>query len=180
MKNNTSIILILLSIGLFYTFTSVQYQDVKELQSLANEYRNVLKNASALVDLRDNLLVSYSAFPRAEVERLNKVLPDNIDIVRLALDLDTMAARYGISIRSIQSAVGKDRGSGRIVLPENEDVYETVTVSFSFISSYENFKRLLGDVERSLRIMDVRSISFQASDSGFYEYKVTVETYWLK
>jgi len=180
MKNNTAIILLLLSVGLFYTFTNGQYQNVKELQTLANEYQNVLKNVSAIVSLRDNLLVTYSALPKTEIERMSKVLPDNIDTVRLALDLDSMASRYGISIKSIQTAIGASSNSSLIVLPEYATSYDTATVSLSFVSNYENFKLFLRDIEKSLRIMDIKSISFQVSDSGFYEYQVSVETYWLK
>ena len=34
MSNNTAIVFILLSVGLYYTFTSVQYAEVKELRTL--------------------------------------------------------------------------------------------------------------------------------------------------
>ncbi len=180
MKNNTAIILLLLSVGLFYTFTNGQYQNVKTLQTLANEYRNVLKNVSAIVSLRDNLLVTYVAIPKMEIERMNKVLPDNIDTVRLALDLDSMASRYGISIKSIQTVIGPSTSSSLIVLPENANKYDTASVTFSFVSNYDNFKLFLADIEKSLRIMDIKSVSFQTSDSGFYTYQVSVETYWLK
>src|SRR3990167_4614487 len=88
MKHNTAIVLLLLSLGLFYTFTNSQYREVKELSALANEYQSVLKNISQIVELRDSLLATYATIPVVEIDRMNKVLPDNIDTVRLALDLD--------------------------------------------------------------------------------------------
>ena len=180
MKTNTAIVLLLLSIGLFYTFTNCQYRDVKKLSLLSSEYKNVLQNISAIIELRDNLLVTYRMFPRAEIEHINKVLPDNIDVVQLALDLDGVASRHGISIKSIQAEVGADNNADLIVLPENAKVYEKVTVSFSFVSNYENFTRLLADIEKSLRIMDIKSIAFKTSESGLYDYQISVDTYWLK
>ena len=78
------------------------YEEVKELQTLANEYRGVLKNVSNIIDLRDRLLVAYQSLPQTEINRINKVLPDNINTVRLALDLDSMASRFGVSIKNIQ------------------------------------------------------------------------------
>lgn len=180
MKNTTAIILLLLSVGLFYTFTNVQYQEVKGLYTLASEYQNVLRNTSAIVELRDRLLVTYETFPKAEIDRINKVLPDNINTVRLALDLDSMASRYGLSIKNIQATTGASGDANFIVLPEQASAYEKATVSFGFISNYENFMLLLADLERNLRIMDIRSISFQTSESGLYDYRVSVETYWLK
>ncbi|MDZ4205881.1 MAG: type 4a pilus biogenesis protein PilO [Patescibacteria group bacterium] len=180
MKNSTAIILLLLSIGLFYTFTNGQYQDVKKLRALSSEYRKVLQDVSDITEIRDRLLVTYETFPRAEIDRINKVLPDNINIVQLALDLDGMASRHGISIESIQAEVDADNNVGLIVLPENAEVYEKATVSLSFVSNYENFTRLLAEIEKSLRIMDIKLISFQTSESGFYQYKISVKTYWLK
>jgi Tfp pilus assembly protein PilO len=180
MKTNTPIILILLSIGLFYTFTNVQYQEVKELNSIASKYRDVLDNASRIIELRDGLLIAYEAISETEIERMNKALPDNVDTVRLAFDLDGMASRYGISIKDISASVESSGESGTIVLPEYADAYQRAKVSFSFVSSYDDFMRLLADLERNLRIMDITSISFQSTDSGLYEYKMSVETYWLK
>lgn len=180
MKNNTAIVLLLLSIGLFYTFTNSQYKEVKALNIQKNEYKDVLKNVSKIIELRDALLVTYAAIPKAEIERMDKVLPDNVDIVRLALDLDGMASRYGISIKDIKTTLGSSGGGNAIVLPENETVYNSATVSLSFVSNYENFKRLLIDIEKDLRIMDISSISFQAGESGLNQYQVSAETYWLK
>ena len=179
MKHNTAIVLLLLSLGLFYTFTNSQYREAKELSALANEYQSVLKNISQIVELRDSLLATYATIPVVEIDRMNKVLPDNIDTVRLALDLDSMAARYGISIKNIQTILGTNRNANLIVLPEYESDYETATITFGFVSSYDNFMRFLADIEKNLRIMDIKSITFQTSDSGFYDYQVSAETYWL-
>jgi hypothetical protein len=131
------------------------------------------------VELRDRLAVAYEALPQADIERVNKILPDNIDTVRLALDLDSMASRYGISIDSIEATVGGNENQGNIVLP-SEDGIEKTLVSFSFIANYSNFIRLLSDVERNLRIMDIEELSFQSTESGLYSYEVTVGTHWLK
>lgn len=180
MRHNNAIILLLLSVGLFYTFTNSQYKDVKELQTLANQYQDVLQNASAIVELRDRLLISYETFPKAEIDRLNKVLPDNIDNVRLALDLDGMASLYGISIENIQTATDGSKDGDLAVLPEYAGAYDKATVSFSFVSNYDNFINLLADLEKNLRIMDIKSVSFETSDSGLYDYEVSVNTYWLR
>lgn len=179
-KSTTAVILLLLSIGLFYAFTNGQYREVRELRAVAAEYQNVLQNASAIVALRDRLLVSYEALPKAEVDRIDKVLPDDIGTVRLALDLDDMASRYGISIKNIKATTEASEDAGLVVLPAYASIYGKATVSFSFISSYENFKRLLADLEKNLRIMDIKSVSFQAGEANLSDYQISVETYWLK
>ena len=180
MKTNTSIILLLLSVGLFYTFTNVQYQEVQRLSVLAGEYKKVLQNVATISELRDRLRVTYETLPVAEIERINKMLPDNINTVRLALDLDSMASRYGISIDSIKVEVGTAEDASLAVLSEYAEVYDKATVSLGFISSYADFMRLLADMEKSLRIMDIKSVALETNESGLYEYEISVETYWLK
>lgn len=180
MKSPTNLILILLAVALFYTFTSPTYQDVKALRVSAGEYRNVIENISRIAERRDALLVTYQEIPRFEIDRLIKILPDNIDAVRLALDLDTIAARYGVTIKDVQVETKPDPNSTLAVLPDYAQAYEKATVTLSFVSNYRNFTRILYDLETSLRIMDVKSVAFKNEDSGLYEHEIKVVTYWLK
>lgn len=182
MSNNTSVVFILLSIGLYYTFTSVQYAEVRELGTQAGEYRDVLDNAEEIFNLRDALQTNYAAIPRAEIERLNKVLPDNIDTMQLALDLDGIVSRYGVSLKSVRTTIDPAvSDSSLIVLPEYANPYGKAALFFSFVSSYENFKNIIREVEKSLRLMDIKIISFQVNpDATLYEFQVTADIYWLK
>ncbi len=180
MSRITAIILVLLSLGIYYTFTSPQLGNVAALSAQAGEYRNALENASRISSTRDQLASDAETIPSAERERLMKALPNGVDSVGLARELDGIASRYGIIIQSvaIDNTVGDDLKL--ITLPEGERPYERTAVSFSFISNYLNFVKFLSDLEKSLRIMDVRSSSFTISENGLYEHKITVDTYWLK
>lgn len=180
MTKSTSLALILLSIGLFYTFTSPQYADMKERRALAGEYQDVIENVAAIAETRDKLLVNYQAIPKIQIDRLAKVLPNNIDTVHLAVDLDSIASRYGISIKNVQVENNPNDTASLLVLPEYGIPYEKVTISFTFISNYENFMKLLTSLESSLRIMDIKSVTFRATDTGLYEHRLAVTTYWLK
>jgi len=180
MKNTSAILLLVLSIGLFYTFTNPTYGDAKELSLKAGEYKNVLKNVSEISATRDRLLISYNSLPPAELERLSKALPQNVDTVRLALDLDTIAAQYGITLKDVAIDDGAERNSGQIVLPGSDKPYQKVMVNVRFVSSYENFRKFIEDLEKSLRIMDIRGVNFQVGDSNLYEHEILLETYWVE
>lgn len=180
MNRSTATILIILAIGIFFTFTSPQYKGAQGLAAEAREYREVVDNVSRIASTRDNLLASYESIPAAEKERLAKVLPDNIDAVGLARDLDTIASQYGIALRSLEIDEDTDPRTG-MALPEYEAPYEKAIVSFSFVADYPNFVKFLADLEKSLRLMDVKSVVWAVGEQGsLYEHRVTVETYWLK
>ncbi len=173
------LILILLALGLFYTFTRPQYRQAKELRATAAEYSEIIDNVEKIAETRDRLLVDYEKIPPVELDRLTKVLPDNVDSVRLALDLETIASAHGISISDVKVETDVDRGVSLPQLPEYALPYGKVAVSFSFVSNYGNFTSFLSDLEKSLRVMDVKRASFRVSETGFYEHGITVETYWL-
>lgn len=180
---SSSLILIMISVGLFYTFIDPQYQKVKEARAEAGEFKEMLKNVSEIARTREDLEVKHREIPKEEIEKLEKVLPDNSDIVKLALDLDAIASNYGIAIKKIQ--VGEkevDDTATFIEQPTAAATYERETVSFGFVTSYDNFKNFVNDIEKSLRIIDIQSASFQVGEEGsnLYEYKLTIGTYWLK
>ncbi len=180
MKNSSNLIILVLGIALFFIFTSPMYRESKTVSATVSEYRGVLDNVSRITERRDALLVNYGAIPREQIARLEKVLPDNVDAVRLALDLDTLAGRYGIAIKDLQVDTAPDQNQALPVLPGSPKGYQSAKVTFSFVSNYQNFARLLADLEKSLRIMDVKSVTFKTTDTGLYEHHVTIGTYWLQ
>ena len=179
MNSNTPIILILLSIGLFYTFTGDKYEEAKGRQALANEYSGILDNISDIAELRDTLELQYEALPADDIERINKILPENNDTVRLALDLDDIAARHGIALKTINTNTGSDSISQTISLPD-ENSSGKVTVNLKFVASYNDFLDFMADLESNLRLMDIKSLSFRSDDKGLYDYDVSFTTYWLR
>ncbi len=140
----------------------------------------MIENVERIAETRDSLLVSYESIPKAEIDRLEKALPDSADSVTLAVDLDTIARRYGISLKNVQVDTSSDKKSALVVLPEYAKAYDKIAVSFSFVSNYVNFTKFVADLEKSLRLMDVKSVSFKVDATGLYEHKLTIETYWLK
>ncbi|KND48656.1 MAG: putative pilO [Parcubacteria bacterium C7867-005] len=180
MKSTTSLTLLLISIGIFYTFIDPKYKEVKILRSNAEQFESILSNVEELKEKRSDLLIKYQSIPRVEVDRLAKMLPDNIDTVRLAIDFDSIAAQYGISIKGIQADSSGVDNSAAIIQTGSGAPYEEVSVSFRFVASYDNFRKFMEDIEQSLRVIDVKSVTFQATDNGLYEYSVAIQTYWLR
>ena len=58
--------------------------------------------------------------------------------------------------------------------------YDSLILSFSVTGSYDTFRAFVESLEQSLRLVDIQSISFSATDTGVYDYSIAVKTYWLK
>lgn len=97
----------------------------------------------------------------------------------MIIDINGIAAKRGMTIRGIKIQSGTATKQGAIG-PDNNP-YGSISLSFSVTAPYDTFKGFLRDLETSLRIVDVTSISFAATEKGdIYDYGVTMRTYWLR
>lgn len=180
MRNSTALILLMISAGLILSFVLPYYDKVMALRARSSEYNQILDNLANIGQMRDDLKVKYDNINSLEVAKLEKVLPPTSNTVSLATDFDSIAARYGISIKSINSLDPSMQSADGIVQATPSGPYSEALVTLSFIARYENFRAFMSDIEQSLRIIDVNAVSFQATDDGLYEFKVSVKTYWVK
>ncbi len=156
------------------TYTSIQASLAKESQ-----YDNALTRARDLETVRDQLLARYNTFSPNDINRLNKLLPDHVDNVRLILDLDSMASKYGMRVRNVSiqadsSSQNPDQIGG------GDQGYESMDISFTVSGTYDTFRNYLTDLEQSLRLVDVVGLTFTTNDTGVYDFTLNVRTYWLK
>jgi Tfp pilus assembly protein PilO len=189
-RNAISIILIVLSIGIFYTFTNSRIQELKTIQATNSDYLSAINNSVDLITERDAVLKTYNSISTSDQARLNKMLPDNVDNVRLIIDVNGIAARHGFSIQNITTSAdssqgGSSSGSGLSEssggsAPDSNQLYGAVTISFSFTASYQNFLAFLQDIQSSLRILDITHLTVTTNPTGTYTYSIQLTTYWLK
>jgi Tfp pilus assembly protein PilO len=183
-RNVTALILIVLAIGVYFTYTSGQIDTLRSIQAVNSQYSAAIDNSVKLVKLRDSVLAQYNTISDGDKARLDKIVPNNVDNVRLIIDISGIAARHGLVAQGITtSADAKSSGTAAAQpAPSSSggNGLSTVTVNFSVTTTYQNFITFLQDLERSLRILDVTGITLTSTDSGTYTYGVTLSTYWLK
>ena len=180
MKLFLPILFLAISGALFFLYIDPTYGRVKELLSEQGQIDQALSRSKELQDVRDSLLARYNTFPTSELDRLQKLVPDHVDNVRLILDLDSMAAKYGMRVRDVDiggEAVRQDAGTS---IGSDDSAYESVVLSFTVSGTYDTFRQFLADLERSLRLVDIVGLQFKASETGIYNFTFNVKTYWLK
>lgn len=175
------IFLILISGGLFAAYTNPTYQDVKALQAKAAEYDQALTQSSKLRSARDQLLARRNTFSTDNVRKLERILPDNVDNIRLIIDMDNIAARYGLKIKNVVlGATSAAPGSQVAAVGQGSQVVGSVELGFSVDATYDNFAAFLQDLQKSVRIVDVESIKFSAGTGDLNTYGLQIRTYWLR
>ncbi len=182
MKNLMPFILILAAIGIFFTFIDSQYENVKMTKEEIRENDRLLGLALQLRDEREKLQVKYNSIGEEQRNKLKKVLPDTVDNVRLILDIDSIASSIdsGISVANISVQEDQNQNQDSRIVDRSGRDFGKIGMSFSVSADYNTFKEFLQALEDSLRLIDINSFSVQAGEGLFYNYNVSLDTYWLR
>ena len=188
-------ILLLAALGLFVGYTNPAFQDAKTAHDAYLQYDAALTQSSQLRQFRDQLLARRNTFPAQDVQRLERLLPDNIDNIRLIIDINSIASRYHLQISNIAFAPVSTEPQGRV---GSVSPLGSVDVTFAINASYADFMSFLEDLQRSARMVEVENIKFSVDSSTapvqtsarngaaaaptepVDKYTLTVRTYWLK
>jgi Tfp pilus assembly protein PilO len=183
----TPIILIIISFAVFFGYVDPAYRvdkplenkmSIKSLLAEDAEYQSALNNTTEIRKKRDSLVEKRGAINPNDLTRLEKLLPDNIDNIRLVIDIKQIAENYTLTLKNIKLDAAVKEDPSR--LGQDNNKYGTVGLTFSVSSSYDNFQNFLADLEKSLRLVDITELSVTGNDTGIYDFTVSLKTYWLK
>ena len=198
------IILVGVAIAGFFTYASPLYNNILAEREQVTSYNEALDNSKTLEAGRDALVKKSNDFDLLNVEKLQKLLPDNIDNVRLIIEISNIASPYGMVLKDVKyDATNKEAApqdsttsTKKIGTSSNTNTntvsnkdYGVWNLEFSTQGTYNNFLSFMKDLENNLRIVDISSVQFSSSSTGnganpgsneSYKYNFKIKTYWLK
>ena len=197
----TPIILIGIAAAGFFMFVSPYYKSISAFQVQSTQYNEALTNSKSLEAERDKLTLKYNSIDPNNLSKLQKFLPDNVDNIRLILEIEKIASPYGMVLKDVKydTTSQKDTIATDTTTPVaraniktiNSD-YGTWNLEFSTQGTYPNFLNFVKDLESNLRTVDIASIDFSSnapttgiaginySSTESYKYTFKIKTYWLK
>jgi len=168
-----------LAAAVFFYFTAPLVDQIDALKIQKAKLAVALDHANKLKERQDELAAIYNGIDPADEKNLEEFLPNNIDNVRLIIDINDIAKKYGLTIRN-PNIVKAEAKEGEAPPPVQPAAENSAAISFSVSSSYEILKLFLADLTKSLRIVDIESLAFTANDLNLYDYQISLRTYWLK
>ena len=174
---------------IFFLFTQPKYDEVQNANAQIAQYDEALMRAAELQKLKQTLLSRYNTFNPVEIERLQKLLPDHVDNVRLILDLDSLAGKHGMALQNVAVSSAETTQSAQTAIGAvgaSKQKYDSLTIKFMTQGTYQTFRSFLTDLEASLRIVDLVALSISRAgategiNQPLYTYDITLRTYWLK
>jgi Tfp pilus assembly protein PilO len=198
------IILIGIAIAGFFMIINPTYTSISVLNTQVASYNEALNNSKTLEAERDKLTLKYNSIDPNNLAKLQKLLPDNVDNIRLILEIEKIAAPYGMVLKDVKydtitnktDASTSTTNTIKSTIAEASSGYGTWNLEFSTQGTYSNFLNFVKDLESNLRIVDIVSVDFSSSDSSgtglstsastsspkndSYKYSFKIKTYWLK
>ena len=181
---------VIMATALFLLFTQPTFEHVRTSQAEAAGYTQALADAEKLNQRINELVKQRNNLPSAEMEKLEVLIPDQIDEVATVITLDTLAAKHfllfsDIAIASENSVVDKNKKNTPAVaaLPTSPDTESIVATAVTFIVSgtYDDFRAFIKDVEGTLSLMDISELGIQGEDpEAPNQYGVTALIYNYK
>lgn len=201
------------AIGFFFTSPQYMcslekcgYNGIKTLKQNIESYNNALTSAQSLEDRRAELTNKYNSITADEIKRIEEFLPNNVDNIKLVLELETLAKRYGLLIENPKLETKQDDKTaapvnGQAIRDSNVAAglnsalpYGSFTLDFTVRTNYLNMKNLVRDMERNLRLIEPVSIVVSVPDydskiinpkkklnpKGVYDVNIKAVIYYLK
>lgn len=176
------LILVAIAGGLFFIYTDPTYQSIKALRVQEMEYDQALTKSKELLAIRNSLISKRNTLSPDDVNKVTRVLPDNVDNIRLILDTETIAQRYKLHVQNIgiKAAQASREERSQLAVGDTDDPVGSVQFSFTVSATYDDFLRFIKDLERSVRIVDIQQISFSMTQGDLADFSISIKTYWLR
>ncbi len=186
-----SIIVIVLSLSFGFFYSKPQYEQSQKESANLEKLAITLKSTDTIKNLIDQTGDSLNSVKPGERDRFNVFLPETIDEIRFANNLQSMGFKEGLVLADIKvqekekktkSVVSQPVKSASVqpgkpvsltAVPVSDSttekavsMFKATTATFTFITTYEKFKLFLNTIEKSLGIVNVNSLSFKEYNEG--------------
>lgn len=158
---------------------------------ISQEKTRLETSARQLVSLKKSNL-NYAAISREDASKIDEILPSQLDLPSLYVNLEAIALDVGGELNSFAVKTDKDNvfrplakeklgskveNTADVPLPLKGELKQaTISVTYAGIS-YTRMKKILETIETNLRLMDLVYYSFNPADSSI---DLVITVYYLQ
>lgn len=214
-----SLIVIVISAGFAFLYVQPAYERLDTKKADLSMLNETLTNADEVQKIIRETKESMASITPAEYARFEAFLPEDMDVIRFVNNIVHIGIQRNIAVAEIKISEKENSAQGNIasgasavtgvskvfslsqlsddttanVTPANNTsgAFSSHVVSFSFVASYPVTLLFLGDLERSLGLINVNTLALEeykdtsknkkttGSTVPLYRSTVEIETYSL-
>lgn len=170
-----SFIFIATAVAVFFAWTQHLFEEIKVLRANEKALNEALAKSKELQGLRDELISKYNSINKDDIDALNKLFPSHANSIKIALEIENIATKHNLLFKNIAvQNVSSPPGYSSMAIENINTASFLINVS----GSYKSFIAFLGDLEKSLRPMEIENLTFSSGSTDSYEYNLSGLTYY--
>ena len=149
-------------------------KSVEQLRQDIKNYEASIAKAQEIISEAGKLKQKYQTVTKEDIELMKAMVPEEINEVKLHSEMAAILRQNGFSSEKL----GVSKKTSSVSIPG----VQAYSVNFVLEdTSYERLKAFLSVIERSRRILAIKSIDVTPSGEvgGSYKFDVNTETYYI-
>lgn len=147
-----------------------KYQEFKEFQMKISEKEAELRGRTAYFAGVDETFKKLKNYEKS-LEKINKAIPSNPSIAFLIYFFQKKSFENGLILQEVSFSESSSA--------DKRKEFKEIHFSFRLLGSYFAFKNFISSLEKSVRLIEVESISFysQKETEQIYPFRLTVKVH---
>lgn len=164
LRTITIIIFGLFTLALFYNSFLPRVEQIQALRDNVNRQKQNFLAISERLEVTKRAVTKFKGLTAEEREVVDSALPEGEDLPNALLLLDSTVRSAGLIVEDIK--IGGATSKSKEAVTESkalEQEIEGVAFDITALGGYESLKAFLRAAEKTLRIMQVESVTFAAA-----------------
>lgn len=172
-----SLLAFLVAVFVIFIFLIPQWNVISNQRTDKINKQKYLDELIAIVAHIDELSGIYAA-AEENLEKLSLAIPSESELPNLFIQLDNIAVKNGMAIEGIKFDITKNA-------KDTDEGMGIVKINLDIKGSYSDFKKMLADIEKNVRLMDISFIDFSGTgsnteESDLIKFTVSLNTYYIR
>lgn len=173
------LLIIAASVGFVMMYTVPKYDDIEALKNEEAALDNTIRDAEKIDERISELKTQFDNFPRDIYNRLQVMLPGNVEPIDVVVEVNSIARNSAVAITAVSER--EKQATDQANFFYNPSPVETISTSYSMSADYSNFLEFMRNIELGLRLTDISSVDFSISEeTGLLDISIETDTYSLK
>lgn len=172
-----------LAVVVYFFFTQPIFGEITLVKEEIKKYETAIDKAGEVENRLRSLVAIKNNLTPVELDRLEALIPTEIDEIKLMADLKDMARKQNILFGNVEV----ERGEEPAPVSASEGIGDGITyeslyyseIKFSLIGSYEQLKLMIQNIEKSMAFMEITGISFEEGSVSLMQLDMAVRLYAL-
>ncbi len=180
-KKTSSSLLLLLLIAIFaalgYFLVWPEYTRFLDIQDKLTSEKQKLAEQETIFQDTKKLLANYEDISAEDKEKINAMLPEEIDEPGLFTLFESLAQKNKIAVLSLDISEKEAAANLKNFGIMEVQIALNLTAGPASEDPYGDFKKFLSDIEANLRLMDIISINYTPESTT---YVLNIKTYRIE